>query len=123
MELLVEVKVEDDLPVNETWEVPNLSAVVLLPVVHLFRNPDMEFAWTEENVFRAYRNDDGEIKLEFPMGTKDFNLLAFCVARVIDSMVSALLETDWEMEYLRRRFGKPEGILKPQMQMQGPLRL
>jgi len=123
MELLVEVKVENDLPVNETWAVPNLSAVALLPVVHLFRNPDMEFEWTEENVFRAYRNDDGEIKLEFPMSVKDFNLLAFCVARIIDGMINAMLDTEWGIEFMRRIESKGGGILKPQTHVRGPLKL
>jgi len=85
----------------------------------------MEFEWTEENVFRASRDDNGEIKLEFPMGAKDFNLLAFCIARVLDSMVSAILETDWELDYLQRRFGKSEGskIWKPQTQIGGRIKL
>ena len=123
MELLVEVKIENGLPMNDTWNVPELEAMTLIPVTNLFRTPDLKFEWTEDNVFRAYKNDEGEIKLQFPMNdVEDFNLLAFSVARVIDGMVSAILDTEWGVEYVRRA-SKKSGILKPQTQVRGPLKL
>jgi len=122
MDLLVEVKVKNGLPVNDTWNVPELEAMTLIPVTNLFRTHDLKFEWTEDNVFRAYKNDDGEIRLQFPMGIKDFNLLAFSVARVIDGMINAILDTEWGVEYVRRA-SKKSGILRPQAQVRGPLKL
>lgn len=105
MELLVEVKVENDLPVNDGWDVPHLSAPRLLPVLyHLERCETGEgqaaIDWIEEDVFRATRDERG-IKLEFPIAA-DFDLLRFCVVRVIEGMIRAVVDTAWGIEVYKR---------------------
>ncbi len=123
MNLIVEVQVKDRLPVNGTWKVPSLSAVDLIPVLHLL-GQDNVVEWTEEDVFRASKDDNGKIKIECPIAAEDFDLLRFCVARVIDGMISAVLDTAWGMEvYSRIEKARGSGILAPQAQMKGPLKL
>lgn len=124
MELLVEVKVENDLPINNAWDVPHLSATQLLPVVYKMQNPDMTFEWTEENVFRASKNEEGKIGLEFPASTKNFDLLAFCIRRIIEGMVRAVVDTAWTIE-VYKRLPKTKGgeLWTPQTQVRGPLKL
>ena len=129
MGLLVEVQVKNSLPVNGTWKVPSLSAVDLIPVMYLLersnsaRSLDQQaIEWTEESVFRAAKNEDG-IKFEFPINA-DFDLLRFCIIRVIDGMISAVLDTAWGMEvYARIEKARGSGVIVPQAQMKGPLKL
>jgi len=126
MELLVEVKVRDSLPVNDGWDVPYLSAPRLLPVLyHLERcetgEGQVAIEWIEEDVFRATRDEHG-IKLEFPVKA-DFDLLRFCVVRIIEGMIRAVVDTAWGIEVYKRieaaggsKIWKPPGP-------DGPLRL
>lgn len=123
MVLLVEVKVENSLPVNGTWQVPSLSAVDLIPILHLL-GQDNIVEWTEEDVFRASKDDNGKIKIECPIAAEDFDLLRFCITRVVDGMISAVLDTSWGMEvYTRIQRAKEGGVIVPQAQMKGPLKL
>ena len=122
MNLLVEVQVKDSLPVNGTWTVPSLSAVDLMPVLHLL-GQDGVVEWTEESVFRATRNEDG-IKIEFPIAAENYDLLRFCITRVIEGMISAVLDTAWANEiYARIEKARKNGLIVPQAQVGGPLRL
>ena len=123
MNLLIEVQIKDSLPVNGTWQVPSLSAVDLMPVLHLL-GQDGVVEWTEEDIFRASRDDEGKIMLEFPMDTKHLDLLVFCIKRVIDGMISAVLDTAWANEiYMRIEKARKGGLIVPQAQAGGPLRL
>ena len=127
MDLLVEVQVKNSLPVNGTWKVPSLSAVDLMPVMYLLGRCELgkgqrAIEWTEEDVFRATKDEDG-IKLEFSH-TADFDLLRFCIMRVIDGMISAVLDTAWGMEvYSRIEKARGSGVIVPQAQAGGPLKL
>lgn len=123
MDLLVEVQVRDNLPVNGTWEVPSLSAVDLIPVLHLLGQENI-VEWTEENVFRASRDDNGKIKIECPIAAENYDLLKFCVTRIIEGMVSAALDAAWSMEiYARIQKAQESGLVVPQAQVRGPLKL
>ena len=123
MALLVEVVVENDLPKNGTWKVPSLSAIDLLPVLYIMGKDD-SVNWAEENVFRASKNEDGEIKIEYPIGTEDLDLLRFCIKRIIDSMIRAVLDTAWGMEVaMRFQKAKESGLIVPQVRAGGPLKL
>ena len=126
MDLLVEVQVKNSLPINGTWKVPSLSAVDLIPVLYLLgldNSVNNTIEWIEESVFRATKSDAG-IRLEFPMKVGDFNLLRFCIIRVIDGMISAVLDTAWGMEvYARIEKARGSGVIVPQARAGGPLRL
>lgn len=124
MGLLIEVQVENSLPVNGTWKVPSLSAVDLIPVLHLF-GQDNVVEWTEEDVFRASRDDNGKIKIECPIAAENFELLRFCIMRIVDGMIGAVLDTSWGMEiYARMERAKESGLwTPPQTRTKGPLKL
>lgn len=127
MNLLVEVEIKDSLPVNGTWKVPSLSAVDLMPVVYLLGRCEkgagrQAIEWTEESVFRAMKDEDG-IKLEFPIDA-DFDLLRFCMVHVISSMIRAVLDYAWVKEvYARIQRTQEGGLIVPQAQVRGPLKL
>lgn len=127
MDLLVGVQVKDSLPVNDGWDVPHLSAPRLLPVLYLLERCEMgngqkAIKWTEGDVFRATRDENG-IKLEFPISA-DFDLLRFCLVRVIDGMIRAVVDTAWGIEVYKRIEAAGGGgkIWKPGGP-DGPLRL
>lgn len=123
MELLIEVKVENDLPMNGTWKVPSLSAIDLLPVLYIMETED-SVSWIEEDVFRASKNEDGKIEIDYPISTKNLELLKFCVMRTINGMVNAVLDTAWGMEvYARIERAKKNGVIVPQVRAGGPLKL